>query len=120
MELLKLIDNTGYEIILSALSAVVIVQILKVILHSFKTREFNLFFLFSTGGMPSSHSAMVSSAAVTTGLVKGFDSGLFALATILAVIVMQDAAGLRQSASEQARYLNQIAHDIFSPGHQLN
>ena len=120
MKFFKIIDNTGYEVIFTSLIAVIVVQILKVILHSIKTREFNLFFLFSTGGMPSSHSAMVSSAAVSIGLIMGFDSGLFALATVMAVIVMQDAAGLRQSASEQARYLNKIAHEIFSPGHHLN
>ena len=120
MELLNTINNTGYEIIFNAMTAVIVVQILKVILHSIQTREFNLFFLFSTGGMPSSHSAMVCATAVSIGIVYGFDSGIFALATIFAIIVMQDAAGLRQSASEQARVLNQIAHEIFSPAHHLN
>ena len=114
------INNTGYEILFVAFLSVIIVQIAKVILHSISTREFNLFFLFSTGGMPSSHSAMVSSAALTTGLIEGFDSVLFALAIILAFIVMHDAASVRRSASEQAKVLNQIAHELFSPGHHLN
>ncbi|MCF7885445.1 MAG: divergent PAP2 family protein [Candidatus Marinimicrobia bacterium] len=120
MTIFEYINNKGYEILFVALASVIFVQILKVVLHSIRTKKFNLFFLFSTGGMPSSHSAMVSAAAISTGLVKGFDSTFFALATIMAFIVMQDATGVRQSASEQARVLNQIAHELFSPGHHLN
>ncbi|HMA62692.1 MAG TPA: divergent PAP2 family protein [bacterium] len=120
MNFFTYIDNTGYEILFVAITAIVVAQVLKIILHSIKTREFNLFFLFSTGGMPSSHSAMVSAAAISTGLIKGFGSALFALATVLAIIVMHDAAGVRRSASEQARVLNQIAYELFSPGHRLN
>ena len=120
MTIFEKIDNTGFEILFISLIAVIVAQILKIILHSIKTREFNLFFLFSTGGMPSSHSAMVAAAAINIGLIKGFDSLLFALATVMAFIVMHDAAGVRRSASEQARVLNQIAHELFSPNHHLN
>ena len=63
--------------------------------------------------MPSSHSAIVCSIAVCIGKEYGFDSGNFALAVIMAFVVMYDAAGVRRAAGKQARILNKI---LETPG----
>ena len=64
--------------------------------------------LWGTGGMPSSHSATVSSLATCMGLIEGWGSSEFAMATIIATVVMYDAAGIRQAAGKQAGVLNKI------------
>ena len=58
--------------------------------------------MWATGGMPSSHSALVVALAITVGIKTGFDSPLFAVSAVLAMIVMYDAAGVRQAAGKQA------------------
>ena len=59
--------------------------------------------------MPSGHSATVTAAAVTTGFVAGFGSPVFAVATILAIIVMHDAAGVRRETGKQAKVIKEMA-----------
>lgn len=66
----------------------------------------------SSGGMPSSHSSTVCSMVVATGKLNGTHSVTFALAFVMAFIVMYDAAGVRRAAGEQAKVLNKIVHDI--------
>lgn len=63
--------------------------------------------------MPSSHSAVVTSLAVCIGKTYGFDSGIFAIALIMAFVVMYDAAGVRRAAGKQARIINKI---LETPG----
>ena len=63
---------------------------------------------FGDGGMPSSHSAVVSSLATAIGLQSGWDSPLFAVAAVLAVIVMHDATGVRQETGKQAKVINDL------------
>jgi uncharacterized protein len=70
--------------------------------------------LFRTGGMPSSHSAMVTSLATVLALQDGLNSPLFAVAVILALIVMYDARGVRHQSGQHARILNQILRELFS------
>lgn len=82
-------------------------------------RRFDPSQLWSAGGMPSSHSALVTSLAVSVGMNVGFGSASFALAVALAIIVMYDAAGIRQAAGRQAQKINQIVKELFS-GHPLN
>ena len=72
--------------------------------------------LFGDGGMPSSHSATVTSAAVTAGLWCGWDSPVFAVSAILALIVMHDAMGVRQETGKQAVVILdmiQVMHEYF-------
>lgn len=64
----------------------------------------------ASGGMPSSHSAISVSLATVLGIEYGFDSGVFALAVILAFIVMTDAAGVRRAAGKQAEVLNKLVY----------
>jgi acid phosphatase family membrane protein YuiD len=63
--------------------------------------------------MPSSHSALVTSLATATGRLTGLNSPAFAIAAVLAGIVMYDAAGVRRAVSIQARILNQMIDDAF-------
>jgi len=67
--------------------------------------------LIETGGMPSSHSALVTGTAAGVGLQLGFNDPLFALASTIAFIVMYDASGIRRSAGLTAAKVNQILKD---------
>lgn len=64
-------------------------------------------------GMPSSHSAIVSSLSILVGRDCGFSSPIFAVALIFAIVVMYDACGVRRAAGKQAKVLNKI---ISAPG----
>ncbi|MBE6701882.1 MAG: divergent PAP2 family protein [Ruminococcaceae bacterium] len=68
--------------------------------------------LFGSGGMPSSHSAAVFSAAIAIGLHEGFDSAIFAIAGVLAMVVIRDATGIRREAGKHAAVLNQITEEL--------
>lgn len=89
-----------------------IAQFFKIISWAFVSRELNFKRLVEPGGMPSSHSAFVTSLATGIGLREGFHSTLFALATVFALIVMYDASGVRRAAGKQARVLNAIIEDL--------
>ena len=82
-------------------------------------RQFNLRMLWAAGGMPSSHSALVTALAISVGITAGFGSPLFAVSTVLAMVVMYDAAGIRQAAGKQAAKINLIVEELLN-GHPLN
>ena len=93
-------------------------QILKVFTGVFKMREFSMTaLLFGNGGMPSSHSASVCALAVSCALAYGVSSGYFAIASLFAIIVMGDAAGVRAETGKQSKVLNRIMRDLFSAEH---
>lgn len=75
--------------------------------------KFNWHSLIETGGMPSSHAAMVTALATGVGLQEGWATSSFAIACVFAIIVMYDAAGVRWAASEQARVLNRLTEGSF-------
>ena len=89
------------------------IQTFKVIHDLIKTKKFNFKRIMGAGGMPSSHSAVVTSLATLIGKYEGYDSSIFALALIFAMVVMYDAAGVRRAAGKQAHLLNKI---IETPG----
>ena len=95
-----------------ALSAWFIAQFIKVIIAIFKTKRLNLLLMMSSGGMPSSHSSTVCALATSVGIHSGFTSAEFAIATIVAIVVMYDAAGIRRAAGEQAKVLNKMMDDL--------
>lgn len=68
---------------------------------------------FGAGGMPSTHSALSVSVAVSIGYMEGWDTALFALAGVFALVVMADAAGVRRATGEQAKVLNKLMLLIF-------
>ena len=84
-------------------------QIFKMFSNFLLTKKFSIERLFGDGGMPSAHTATVVSVATATGLYEGFDSAFFAVAAILAIIVMHDAMNVRYQAGKQAALLNVMA-----------
>lgn len=103
----------GNPILVASFIAWAVAQLSKTIYELFRYRQLRLSRLVSAGGMPSSHSALVSSLATATGRVTGIDSAAFAISLVLAVIVMYDAAGVRRAVSIQARILNQMIDEAF-------
>lgn len=101
------------RVLLVAIASTVMAQALKLPIEFIKNHKINFRVLVGTGGMPSSHSALVTALAAGVGQVKGWDGIEFAIATIFAIIVMYDAAGVRQAAGKQARILNQIIDEVF-------
>lgn len=105
--------NTGYELIFAGVIAAVFAQIIKFVGHFIRFKEVNFQVLFTTGGMPSAHSAGVCAMATSAGLIAGFSSLEFAIATGLALVVMYDAAGIRRAAGKMAVTLNKMMDDIY-------
>lgn len=89
------------------------IQIFKVITDLVKTRKFDFKRIMGAGGMPSSHSAVVTSLATLIGKNEGIESSLFGLSIVFAFIVMYDAAGVRRAAGKQAKILNKL---VETPG----
>lgn len=89
------------------------IQLFKLIYDLVTTKKFNFKRIIGAGGMPSSHSAVVSGLATLIGKYEGVDTPIFALAFIVAFVVMYDACGVRRAAGKQAALLNKL---IETPG----
>lgn len=87
-------------------------QALKTITNMAKERRVNFRVAVGTGGMPSSHTALVVSVTTTIALTQGLDSPLFDVCCVFSSIVMYDATGLRQAAGKQAAVLNKIVEEL--------
>jgi hypothetical protein len=98
--------------ILAPIVAWSIAQAAKVVLYSVRERRLNLRVLAVTGGMPSSHSAIVMGLTTAIGKYSGPTSPQFAIALIFSFVVMYDAAGLRRAAGRQAAILNRLVEDL--------
>ena len=90
-----------------------LIQTFKVIYDLVTTKKFNFKRIMGAGGMPSSHSAVVTTLATMIGKYEGMDSAIFAISVIFALVVMYDAAGVRRAAGKQASLLNKI---VQTPG----
>ena len=98
--------------LLAPLVAWTIAQAAKLLLTSYRQRRLNLRVLAETGGMPSSHSAIVMGLTTAVGKYAGVTSAPFAIALIFTFVVMYDAAGLRRAAGRQAEVLNRLVEDL--------
>lgn len=96
----------------AALVAIMFAQAIKVPIHLIVTKEFKPGLAFSTGGMPSSHSAAVAALTTGIGLLDGVTSTVFAVSLVFSIIVMFDSSGVRRQAGEQAILLNQLINDF--------
>jgi acid phosphatase family membrane protein YuiD len=105
-------------ILIPALIAWSLAQIVKVPLEFFYTKRWNWSLLLQAGGMPSSHSALVSAACLAAGLFMGFDSSEFAISFVLAMVVIYDATGIRRQAGKHAEIINAMIEDLTT-GHPL-
>ena len=103
--LVELVHN---PYLITAVSSWAIAQVLKVIINAIVNKELSMERLFGDGGMPSGHSATVSSLAVFTALRCGVGSFEFAMAAVVAIIVCHDAMGVRLETGKQAAVLNEI------------
>jgi acid phosphatase family membrane protein YuiD len=99
---------------LAPLVAWTIAQAAKVIIYSIREHRLNLRVLAVTGGMPSSHSAIVMGMTTAVGKYAGINSPQFAIALIFSFVVMYDAAGLRRAAGRQAAILNRLVEDLVN------
>ena len=105
-------------VLIPAVIAWTIAQVGKVPIEYIQTRRWNWALLFQAGGMPSSHSALVTATAHAAGLHYGFNSGVFAVACVLTIVVMYDATGIRRQAGKHAEIINAMINDLAS-GHPL-
>ena len=110
MEIIKQII-TNHVLIVPIVSWV-ISQVLKAIINLIVYRKFSLERLFGDGGMPSAHSAVVTSLMVMVGWTAGFGTPVFALAFIFSVVVMRDALGVRREAGKHAASIKQLAEAL--------
>ena len=114
-----MVNEIGYEIITNEVlvipaSAWVISQLLKVFVRLAREKRFDLWFLFRSGGMPSSHTALVCALATAAAMTQGLNSVVFAITAVLAVVVMYDAAGVRQAVSRQSVILDRIVKELVA------
>lgn len=112
-----LIDLLTNRFLLVSLSSWFVAQVLKTILYALETKKLDITRLFGDGGMPSGHSATVTSLAVFSGLNFGFGSFQFAATAILAIVVCHDAMGVRLETGKQAVKINEIleAFELLAP-----
>ena len=108
----------GNEVLWAAVVANVTAQGLKLVLYYLLERRWSWERLLESGGMPSSHSAMVTALATGVGLTAGLDSVVFAMALVFAMIVMYDATGIRRAAGQQAQLLNDLVEELRTVLHE--
>src|SRR4030095_8249595 len=116
MNFLQLIQNKP---LIAGLVAWLLAQIIKIPLDYLQTRRWNWSLLLPTGGMPSSHSALMTGTVLAIGLYQGFDNPLFALGVAITMIVTYDAAGVRRQAGIHAQRINVLFEELLH-GHIFN
>ncbi|HEX6305414.1 MAG TPA: divergent PAP2 family protein [Anaerolineales bacterium] len=115
---MNLADIFSNRILISGIIAWSFAQIIKVPLNYLTERRWDWALLLRAGGMPSSHSALVTAVAHTIGLFSGFDTPVYALAVAIAIIVIYDATGIRRQAGKHAEVINAMIRDL-THGHPL-
>lgn len=101
------------KIIIIAFITWILNQSLKLMVFYITEKKWDIRRFVGAGGMPSTHSALSICVATTIGLKEGWESPLFALAIVIAFIIMADAAGVRRATGEQAKVLNKIILEFF-------
>ena len=103
-----LYDLVTNRFLITGVSSWFVAQVLKTIIHAIINKKLVLERMVGDGGMPSGHSATVTSLAVISALTYGFDSFQFAVTALLAIIVCHDAMGVRLETGKQAQILNEL------------
>lgn len=104
------------KILLITIVTWTVAQFAKVVNGYFHEKRFNFGWFIGTGGMPSSHAAGVVALATACGLETGFDSVVFGLAAVFAIVTMFDAQGVRRETGQQAEILNKMMEDLYWKG----
>ena len=108
-ELSELLKN---QLLFWSLVSCITAQLLKIIFNLFSEGELRFGIVFQTGGMPSSHSALISALSAGIGWELGFDNPIFALSVGVSLIVMYDASGIRRASGMQAVEINKISREL--------
>ena len=116
MNFLELLQNKA---LIAGLIAWALAQVIKIPLDYLRTRRWNWALLFTTGGMPSSHSALMTATTLAIGLYYGLDHPTFALGVAVTMVVTYDAAGVRQQAGIHAQRINVIFEELLR-GHPIS
>ena len=115
-DILGIFDN---QVLWCAVTAWFVAQALKIPTYWLVEKKLDFGRFFGSGGMPSSHTAFVVSLAIMVGAVLGFDTACFAIAVVLASIVMYDASGVRHETGVQGQVLNEILQKVFVDGQPI-
>ena len=107
------------HVLWTAMAGWILAQVLKIPTDYFRSRQWDWALFFAAGGMPSSHSALITSATLACGLHYGFDSPVFALGVAIAMIVVYDATGVRRQAGIQAKRINIMVEELLK-GHPIS
>jgi acid phosphatase family membrane protein YuiD len=113
-EVLIFKEIIGNPVLITGLIAWFLAQFLKVPIQYILTHRVNWGLWLSSGGMPSSHSALMSSVTFAIGMFYGFEDPVFALAVAVSMVVIYDAAGVRREAGRHAEKLNILINEFFS------
>lgn len=95
-----------------SLTAMIVTQILKPILYYLINKQWKTQLLFDSGGLPSSHSSMVTSLVLSVGLIEKFSSTIFAVTVVFAFITMYDAANVRYYAGQNIQLTRRLITDL--------
>ena len=109
-----LYDLITNRFLITGVSSWFVAQVMKTIIYAIINKKLVLERMVGDGGMPSGHSATVTALSVTAGIEYGLDSAPFAIAAILAIVVMHDAMGVRLEAGKHAKALNELMDLVSS------
>jgi len=109
----NLIDFFSNPVGISTMIGWILAQLIKVPVEYLRHKRWDWTLLLNAGGMPSSHSALMTAVATSIGLNVGWDSPMFALALAIAGIVVYDATGVRRQAGLHAERINQIVRELL-------
>ncbi|MCL6576071.1 MULTISPECIES: divergent PAP2 family protein [Kyrpidia] len=113
--------NTSWNLpLLSALASMLVAQGIKIPFQRWREKAWNWRLAFCSGGMPSSHAAVVSALAVAMGLSYGWNSPWFAVSSVFATVVLYDAVGVRRQAGQQAVVLYELVNRAQEAGIDLS
>jgi acid phosphatase family membrane protein YuiD len=112
-------DILQNKALIAGLIAWAVAQIIKLPIDYLRRGKWNWSLLLTTGGMPSSHSALVTATTLAIGLYYGFDNPTFALGVVITMVVTYDAAGVRQQAGIHAQRINVLFEELMR-GHPIN
>jgi uncharacterized protein len=116
---MNLSDILQNKALIAGLIAWAVAQIIKLPIDYLRTGKWNWSLLLTTGGMPSSHSALVTATTLAIGLYYGFGNPTFALGVVITMVVTYDAAGVRQQAGIHAQRINVLFEELLR-GHPIN
>ncbi|MBO5930062.1 MAG: divergent PAP2 family protein [Clostridia bacterium] len=105
-------DFFGNEILITAVVAWFVAQVIKFFTVLIEEKRINFERLVGSGGMPSSHASFVTALTTSVGLNVGFSSPLFAVCFVFSFVVMYDASGVRRAAGKQAELLNKLVENF--------